>query len=129
VDCPDADDLFLHMKAVYAQYEHKKISERTKATMQVAKQRGAVFGTSCKQLAMNNKQAAYDFAVKMAPIIASLRKQGFKTVRAMAKELNRRKIPTARQLLPSLSCPRWHITTVYALLLRIQDMGNGTTDI
>lgn len=44
VDMPEADRTFLQMAAVFAEWEARKISERTKAALAAAKVRGTVLG-------------------------------------------------------------------------------------
>lgn len=45
VDMPEADRTFLQMAAVFAEWEARKISERTKAALQAAKDRGITLGS------------------------------------------------------------------------------------
>ncbi len=42
---PEADRTFLQMSAVFAEWEARKISERTKAALQAAKARGVRLGS------------------------------------------------------------------------------------
>ena len=44
-DMPEADRTFLQMAAVFAEWEAKKISERTKSALQMAKARGTKLGS------------------------------------------------------------------------------------
>ena len=62
--------------------------------------------------AVANKKAAYMRAKALASILHSLRAAGFVSHRAMAHELNVRKIPSARG-------GRWHRPTVSRVLARL----------
>lgn len=43
-DIPDANDLTIHLMAAFAEHEAKRISERTKDALAMAKKRGVVLG-------------------------------------------------------------------------------------
>jgi Recombinase len=62
--------------------------------------------------ALANKRAADSRARALVPIIRKLTAAGFVSRRALADELNRRAIPTARG-------GRWHYTTVVRMLTRL----------
>jgi len=62
--------------------------------------------------ALANKRAADSRARALASIIHELRAAGFISRRSLAKELNRRGIPTAQG-------GRWHYTTVVRMLARL----------
>jgi hypothetical protein len=62
--------------------------------------------------ALANKRAADSRARALVPTIRELRAAGFVSRRALADELNRRAIPTARG-------GRWHSTTVARMLTRL----------
>jgi len=113
-DKPWATKLDLLEDFIRAEREGEVISKRTSAALQAAKRRGVKLGTACKELALKNKLAAIAFARMMAPIIRDLMAQGFKTIRALAAELNRRHIPTFRG-----HRAKWHRNTVCHLLHRI----------
>lgn len=114
VDNPHANELMIHLLAAFAQHERKQISTRTKEALQVSKRRGVVLGKYGREvLSQENRQAADDFAHQMKPVIAQIKKEGFKTVRAICDELNRRKISPAR------AGSVWHLPTVHQLLKRI----------
>lgn len=117
-DKPHADHLELLEDAIRAEKEGILIRKRTKEALAAAKRRGVVLGKACKELALKNKQAAYEFAGKMAPLIRQLQEMGFRTVRSIMNELNRRKVPSFRG-----ARRRWHITTVHNLLLRMKELG------
>src|SRR5260370_10673379 len=60
-----------------------------------------------------NKRVADVRAEAFRPTIRKLRKAGFVSIKAIARELNEREIPTARG-------GRWHLTTVTRLLERLE---------
>ena len=117
VDSPNDPELVIYIKAAIDQDECRRISERTKAALAAAKRRGVILGASCHELHKKTRLEIEAFVMKMIPIILELEFLGFTTVRSVMEELNRRGIPTFRGR-------RWHITTVYNLLLRIKEMDN-----
>jgi DNA invertase Pin-like site-specific DNA recombinase len=113
-DYPHASKTQLHFMAVFAEWERDEISRRTKAGMAVKKSQGAVFGKNMRDvLSKKNKSAADEFARKMKPLVTELKTSGFMTVRAITKELKRRRIKTFSKK------GRWHVKSVHNLLLRI----------
>ncbi|WP_162946501.1 recombinase family protein [Chitinophaga barathri] len=115
-DKPNASHLELLEDAIRAEKEGILIRKRIKETLAAAKENGVKLGVAGKELALKNKQAAYEFAEKMAPLIRELLGARIKTVRAIMNELNRRKIPTFRK-----GRRKWHLTTVYHLLQRLRE--------
>ena len=61
---------------------------------------------------LSNKKAADARAKALASTIRKLRKAGFVAIKAIARELNERRIPTARS-------GKWHRTSVERLLRRL----------
>lgn len=113
VDMPEANRLTLHILAAVAEHEREMISQRTKAALKMAKQRGTRLGNpnpvpaSQEGLkALHIKTSAYHAGVK--PLIRELRQQGL-TLAAIATELTCRQIPTARGGL-------WYPTTIKNIL-------------
>jgi DNA invertase Pin-like site-specific DNA recombinase len=116
VDNPSANKLMVHIIAAFAEHERDQISIRTKEALAAAKKRGILLGVyGSKVLALQNKQAAMQFAIKMKPIIEELRRKGHVTVRDIANRLNKKGIKTFTG-----QSAKWHITTVYTLLKRIE---------
>ena len=109
VEMPHASKLEIGIRAVVAEEEGRAISERTKAALAAAKRRGVKLGTYARELARQNKAAAAEHARKLAPIVAEIRAGGAQTIRAVAGELNRRGVPSARGA-------RWHVPAVFRLL-------------
>lgn len=116
VDYPTTDKMIIYMQAVFAEYERDQISRRTKDALQAAKQRGAVLGTYGRDvLSQRNRETANAFAENMRPIIASLNNEGHVSTRDLARQLNRRRVPTFYGR-PG----KWHRTSVHSLLKRIE---------
>jgi DNA invertase Pin-like site-specific DNA recombinase len=116
-DMPEADRTWLQMSAVFAEWEARKISERTKAALQAAKARGVRLGCPdpSKGSAAGNEriQARADaFAARVQPIIEKIKAQGFNTMREIAMELTSRGIETAR------GGSTWHASQVSNVMAR-----------
>jgi len=110
---PKENPEFFQMLGIVAEIQLKRIRASTKAGLAVAKSKGVILGKNGKILAEKNKNAANEFAAKMAPIIDRLKMAGFKSEKKLAKALNRKRVPTFR---PG---SRWHSTTIHNLLKRI----------
>jgi len=114
-DMPQATRLTLHILAAVAEHEREAISQRTKVALAAARARGTRLGNPnaapARALAAVKLRAnAARFAAAVLPIIDSLKAQGL-GLRAIARELDRRGIRTARG-------GTWAATTVRAILLR-----------
>lgn len=99
-DMPEANRLTLHILAAVAEHERELISQRTRAALQAAKARGRRLGNpraaDAAPLAHQaNRNQAAAFAVPILPLLQGMKQQGM-TLAAMAEELNRRGIATAR---------------------------------
>lgn len=116
-DMPEANELTVGLMAVIAQAESKMIGARTRAAMAAAKARGQVFGNpngaeALRRAGKGNgasceaqKAAALTRAHDLADTIADVEAQGHTTLAAIAAELNRRGIKTARGGM-------WHASSV-----------------
>lgn len=116
-DMPEADRTFLQMAAVFAEWEGRKISERTKAALAAARDRGTKLGNPIGNPA--NLQFARDkqsynaiiHAETIIPIIEEIRRAGLSSFRQIAAALNARGIATARG-------KRWHASSVRNVVVR-----------
>jgi DNA invertase Pin-like site-specific DNA recombinase len=112
-DNPHANRFTIHILAAVAEEQRRTISINTRDALQAAKRRGRRLGKNGINLSKANKKNADEFARKMKPLIEQLKKEGFTTLRAIAEELNRRKIPTFRK------GSQWHATSLHNLLKRL----------
>src|SRR5258708_7051463 len=97
----DADPFMLHLYAAFAEKERSLISQRTRAALAAAKERGVVLGSATLHIAReravaSNQAAADERAAKVLPIIRKAQKAGATSLRAIAEVLNDRGIPTPR---------------------------------
>lgn len=124
-DMLDASPFTVGIMAVLAQQESKMISERTKAAMEAAKARGAVFGNPNGAAPLRRAGKGNAASVKaiqgradaraqdLSDVLEALEKEGFTTLQAQADELNRRGFETARG-------GRWHPNSVARLRKRLE---------
>jgi DNA invertase Pin-like site-specific DNA recombinase len=112
-DMPEANELTLHIMAAMAQYESKRISERTREALQAAKRRGVKLGKvenlqkGCAERAEN----AEAFAMKLKPTLEALKAQGL-SQRAMVEELNKLGAKTS-------AGKEWKLMTLQRVLKRL----------
>ncbi len=118
-DMPEADRTFLQMMAVFAEWEARKISERTKAALAQVKAKGRKLGSPTPELGsaagIAKLQAKADkYADRIGPVVREIiAKTGAKTLRDIAEVLQARGIETPRG-----GCV-WHASQVSNLLKRI----------
>lgn len=116
-DNPHANRLMIHLLAAFAEHEREQISQRTKDALAAAKRKGVVLGRNGREvLSKENHQKAQNFAQSLKATIEAIKEAGHRTVRAIAQELNRRAIPTAR------AGAHWQLANTHALLKRIEQM-------
>ncbi len=115
-DNPHANRLMVHMLAAFAEHEREMISQRTKDGLKAAKSRGVVLGAHGKVLSQKNRQQADDFARSTAEQIRQIPEDLRQTVTSLTRELNTRRVVTARGGV-------WDRTRVYRLLDRLDDLG------
>lgn len=98
-DMPEANELTIHIMAAFAEHEAKRISQRTKDALAVAKSRGVVLGKAgAANLRPNieaRQSAANDFAERLRPIFDGMKTRGL-SQRGMAEELNNIGVPTPK---------------------------------
>ena len=116
-DMPEADRTWLQMSAVFAEWEARKISERTVAALAAAKARGVRLGSPAPSVGSKAgneviQQRANAFVQRVLPIINSIKAQGMTSLREIAAELSARGVQTAR------GGNQWHASQVGNLLAR-----------
>ncbi len=122
VDMPQANRLTLHIMAAMAEHEAQAVSQRTKAALQAAKDRGRKLGWSIPSRYGEQAQAsakgvtsnvttADRFAANVAPVIRDIERAGVTTLQGIADALNARGVRTARGR-------QWYATTVKNVLDR-----------
>lgn len=90
-DMPEANELTIHIMAAFAEHEAKRISQRTKDALVIAKARGVVLGKAgAGNLRPNleeRKRDADAFAKKLLPLFDGMKIRRL-SQRAMVEELN-----------------------------------------
>jgi DNA invertase Pin-like site-specific DNA recombinase len=114
---PDVDPFVLHLFAALAEKERALISERTRVALAQKKAQGALLGNRTNLALASargsaaNRAAAEDFARNVLPIVREIQASGRTSLRAIAAELTRRNVRTARG-------GAWSAENVRTLLLR-----------
>ena len=113
----DADPFMLHIYAALAEKERALISKRTRDALARKKAQGALLGNR-KNLAeasakgqKTQRDAANAYAANILPVVREIQAAGATTLRAIAAELGRRNVRTARG-------GTWSAASVRSLLLR-----------
>ncbi len=112
-DMPEANELTLHIVAAMAEYEGKRISERTKEALHAAKRRGVQLG-KVENLSKGNKDRAEkskQFAEDLKPTLEGYKAKGM-TQRQMVEELNKIGVKTS-------SGKEWKLMTLQRVLKRL----------
>lgn len=110
-DMPNADRFQLHLFAALAEKEAEVISQRTKAALAAAKDRGTELGKHGKVLAARNQAEALDRLEPIAADLLALKAEGL-SVRKMVEALNSRSIP-------SPAGGKWHPASLHKALARL----------
>jgi DNA invertase Pin-like site-specific DNA recombinase len=117
-DMPEADRTFLQMMAVFAEWEARKISERTKAALAQIKAQGRTLGCPTPELGAVVgvkviKANADSYAERVGPIVRDILATGASTIRDIAAALQARSVTTPRGNMA------WGTTQVSNLLKRL----------
>lgn len=114
-DMPEANELTIHIMAAFAEHEAKRISQRTKDALAVAKSRGVVLGRSgpanLRPNIEDRQRAANAFAERLRPILGGMTTRGL-TQRDMTEELNSVGVPAPRG-------GSWRLAPVQRILARL----------
>ena len=114
-DMPEANELTLHIMAAFAEHEAKRISQRTKDALAIAKSRGVRLGTSgtanLKRCLEERTAGANAGASKLAGLVAGFEARKL-SQRAMVAELNAVGVPAPRGGV-------WSLAQVQRLIKRI----------
>lgn len=119
-DMPEADRTFLQMMAVFAEYEAKRISERTSQALQALKRQGVKLGSPTPEIGSaagtkSLQQRADAYADRVGPLVRDIiKKSGASTLRDIAAALTARGIATPR------GNTDWHPSQVSNLLKRLR---------
>jgi DNA invertase Pin-like site-specific DNA recombinase len=106
----------LTQMAAVAELEAGLISQRTKAALEAAKERGTVLGKNGKVLAAKNKAAAAERVAPIAPMLSQLKAQGL-TMRQMVATLNERGVA-------SPAGGKWHLGNLHRAIGRLADIAS-----
>lgn len=111
-DMPEATPFMLQIYAAVGEQVARTIGENTKVALAAAKARGVKLGRNgADKLAPKYRAEAKARAEQLAPVIREMQQRGY-SIRGMAVELDRRKIPTA-------SGGAWHPQTVSRMIERL----------
>jgi DNA invertase Pin-like site-specific DNA recombinase len=111
----------LHLYAALAEKERRLISERTKAALAAKKANGARLGNQRNTIEAGatgrnvQRAAADEFALKLMPLVETIRSSGATTLEAISDALNKRAIRSPRG-------GHWHTSSVMYLLTRAQKL-------
>jgi DNA invertase Pin-like site-specific DNA recombinase len=121
-DMPHADRFQLHIFAAVAEHEARAISERTRAALQAAKERGCKadgkpfkggsLGSHGRVLAVQRKAEAVERLSPVANTLAELRQRGL-SMRAMVGVLNERGVD-------SPGGGKWHLANLHRAMKRLE---------
>jgi len=114
-DMPNADRFMLHVYAAMAEEEGRRISERTKAALAAAKERGVELGKNGKVLAAKNRHDAIIFAKRIEKQFLELGITPDMDLQSIAYILNDVGIKTRNDGI-------WYKSSVSRLLRRLSDL-------
>jgi DNA invertase Pin-like site-specific DNA recombinase len=115
-DMSDANELTIHLMAGFAEHEAKRISQRTKEALAVAKARGVQLGragaTDLRPNVEQRQAAAGAFSEKLRPIFTGMVIEKL-SQRGMVERLNTVSIPTSTG-----EVGKWRLSQVQRILAR-----------
>lgn len=115
-DMPEANELTIHIMAAFAEHEAKRISQRTKDALAIAKTRGVELGRAGAANLRPNLQerceAAKAFAARLHPLIEGMGTRGL-SQRAMVDELNLVGVPAPKG-------GAWRLSQVQRVISRLR---------
>ena len=116
-DMPEANELTIHIMAAFAEHEAKRISQRTKDALAVAKSRGVVLGRAGAGNLRPNVQARQEasnkFSEKLRPLFDGMKARGL-SQRAMVTELNAIGVPAPRG-------GAWHLSQIQRIFIHLTE--------
>lgn len=119
-DMPEADRTFLQMMAVFAEYEGRRIGERTKSALDALKRKGVKLGSPHPEIGSEVgvkaiKEKADNYAERVGPVVRDIiKKSGASTLRDIAEALEARGVQTPR------GNREWYASQVANLIKRIK---------
>lgn len=119
-DMPEADRTFLQMMAVFAEYEGRRIGERTKSALDALKRKGVKLGAPDPMIGSRVgvkviQEKADTYAERVGPVVRDIiKKSGAKTLRDIAQALESRGVETPR------GNREWYASQVANLMKRIK---------
>lgn len=119
-DFPEASREMLQMRMVFAEWEARKIGERTKAALGELKKKGKKLGSPTPEIGSavgiaKLQEKADRYADRVGPVVREIiRKSGATTLREIAAALQARGVQTPR------GNTEWHASQVRNLLKRVK---------
>lgn len=115
-DMPEANDLTIHVMAAFAEYEAKRISQRTKEGLQIARQRGVVLGRKGPENLRCN--------VEHRKLLATSTAESYRAVLSglMATGLSQRGVVAAlnSSRVPAVNGGLWSLVQLQRVIARLQ---------
>lgn len=114
-DMPEASELTIHIMAAFSEHEAKRIGQRTKEALAIAKARGVILGKAgadnLRPSIVQRQQDADKFAAKLKGLFDEMKSRGL-SQRGMLAELNGGGIPAPRG-------GQWRLSQVQRVIARL----------